>query len=268
MKLKLDLSQNNLICGDCKDWLPFIPSNSVDLIYIDPPFFSNKNYEVIWGNGFELRSFGDRWKGGIAHYTGWMRPHIIESHRVLKNTGSILLHCDWHANHHLRLLLDEVFGEKNFVNEIIWCYDVGGRSSRRFGRKHDTILFFSKTKKYFFNVEGAKSFGKKRKTGTHSKGGRLGKDENGRPYQDKIVKLTGKIYRYYLDENKIPEDWWSEINSIQSGDKERIGYKTQKPEALIERIIKACSSKNSIILDFFGGGAEQPKLPQILAAGL
>jgi len=124
--LKFDMTQNNVVCGDCKDWLPFIPSNSVDLIYIDPPFFSNKTYEIVWGNGFELRSFGDRWKGGINHYIGWMRDKIIEAHRVLKTTGSIFLHCDYHANHHLRILFDDIFGEKNFVNSIVWCYAGGG----------------------------------------------------------------------------------------------------------------------------------------------
>ena len=78
MRLKLNMKQNNLICGDCKDWLPFIPDNSIDLICIDPPFFSNRYYAVVWGNGFELASFEDRWRGGFAHYIGWMRPKILE----------------------------------------------------------------------------------------------------------------------------------------------------------------------------------------------
>ena len=120
-KLKFNLKTNSIVCGDCEEWLKFIPNNSIDLIYIDPPFFSNKNYEIVWGNGFEVRSFGDRWSGGIRHYIEWMRPKIKEAKRVLKDTGSILLHCDWHASHRLRCLLDDTFEENNFVNEIIWC---------------------------------------------------------------------------------------------------------------------------------------------------
>ena len=258
-KLKLDLSQNNVICGDCKDWLPFIPDNSIDLIYIDPPFFSNKNYEIVWGNGFELRSFGDRWKGGINHYIGWMRERLIHAHRALKPTGSILLHCDWHANHYLRILLDELFGYKNFINDFIWCYDVGGRSPKRFARKHDNILIYSKGKKYFFNREALKDYGTPRKTGKKSKGGKLGIDKDGRPYQDKKAK-SGKYYRYFLDEKKIPEDWSFEINSIQSGDNERIGYKTQKPEKLLKLLLSFFSNKNDKILDFFGGGGTTAKV--------
>ena len=102
-------------------------------------------------------------------------------------------------------MLDDVFDEKNFINEIIWCYDVGGRSDKRFARKHDNVFWYSKSRKYIFNKDKAKEFGKPRKTGTNSRGGRIGDDEDGRPYQDKIAK-NGKIYRYYLDENKIPED--------------------------------------------------------------
>ena len=200
-KLKIDMKQDNLLFGDCKDWLPFIPDNSVDLIYIDPPFFSKKNYEIIWGNGYERRCFEDRRKGEVNHYIGWMKDRLIEAHRVLKN-GSMLLHCDYHANHHLRLLLDELFGEHNFINEIIWCYDVGGRSSRRFGRKHDNIYFYSKVKNhYYFDAESAKEFGKPRKTGKESFGGIIKKDENGRLYHAKKAK-SGKYYYYFLDEKK------------------------------------------------------------------
>ena len=143
---KIDVTQNNVIWGDAKEWLPYIPSNSIDLIYIDPPFFSNKIYGVIWGNGYESRSFEDRWRGGVKHYTGWMRDKIIQAHRVLKPTGSILLHCDYHANHHLRMLLDEVFGENNFVNEIIWHYFMGGKAKKFYSRKHDNIYWYPKNK--------------------------------------------------------------------------------------------------------------------------
>ena len=118
-KITIDLYKNTIVCGDCCNeqgvgWLNAIPDNTIDLIYIDPPFFSNKNYEIVWGNGYEERSFEDRFKGGIEHYIAWMKPKIKEAKRVLKDTGSIFLHCDWHASHRLRCLLDDVFGEKKF----------------------------------------------------------------------------------------------------------------------------------------------------------
>ena len=131
-KLSIDVSKNNIMVGDCLDWLKEIPSKSVDMCYIDPPFFSNRNYEIIWGNGYELRSFGDRWKGGVKTYIVWMEERVKQIHRVLKDTGSIFLHCDWRASHRLRVMLDDVFGERNFVNEIIWCYKSGGASSKYF----------------------------------------------------------------------------------------------------------------------------------------
>ena len=244
MKIKLDLSQNNLICGDAKDWLPFIPSNSIDLIYIDPPFFSNKNYEIIWGNGFELRSFGDRWKGGINHYIGWMRPKIIEAHRVLKPTGSILLHCDKNANHHLRILLDEIFGENNFKNEIIWHYYNGSCNSKLFfGNKHDNIYFYSKGKINTFNIDKARV--------PHNEGSAWIKNKKKGKFNPKwgIPNPKGKKRD---DVFKIPT-----INNMA---KERIGYRTQKPEVLISILLEVLSNENDIILDFFGGGGTTAKV--------
>ena len=226
MKLKLDLTQNNLICGDCKDWLPFIPSNSVDLIYIDPPFFSNKNYEVIWGNGFELRSFGDRWKGGVNHYIGWMRPHIIEAHRVLKSTGSIMLHCDWRANYHLRCLLDEIFGIKNFQNEIIIHYIAVGlkAKSKKFHQNTETILYYNKKRgshiwnEIYLKYDDPKKYRKasKHKWNKKKKKAERLKDENGN-----IKYFTVKTYK---PDNLI------EVPALRG--KEKIGYKTQKPKVL------------------------------------
>lgn len=140
-KMKL----NTIYCGDCAQVLAYFPERSIDLIYIDPPFFSNKQYEIIWGNGYELRAFEDRWKGGIKNYIAWMEPKIRECYKVLKPTGSMYLHCDWHADAHLRLLMDRVFGENSFRNEIIWCYT--GASSpgqRQFPRKHDVVFWYSK----------------------------------------------------------------------------------------------------------------------------
>ncbi len=112
---------NQLILGDCLEVLQKIEPESIDLIYIDPPFFSNRNYEIVWGDKGEMRSFQDRWSGGIDQYIDWLKMRVLEMHRLLKPTGAMLLHCDWHANAYIRVkVLDEVFGSNNFRNEIIW----------------------------------------------------------------------------------------------------------------------------------------------------
>jgi len=128
----------------------------VDLVYLDPPFFSNRNYEVIWGDEAEVRSFLDRWSGGIEVYIDWMRDRILELHRVLAPTGSLYLHCDWHASHYLKTMIDEVFGYRNFQNEIVWYYRGGGVSKFRWGRRHDVLLYYTKSHKkgeWTFNVD-------------------------------------------------------------------------------------------------------------------
>ncbi len=109
-----------LYCNDNLERLAALPSESVDLVYLDPPFFSNRVYEVIWGDEAEVRSFEDRWEGGIQHYIDWMRDRVAELRRVLSPTGSLYLHCDPHASHYIKVMLDEVFGMKQFQNEIAW----------------------------------------------------------------------------------------------------------------------------------------------------
>ena len=247
--MKFNLEKNSLVFGDCKDWLQFIEPNSIDLICIDPPFFSNKNYEVIWGNGYEKRSFGDRFKGGVQHYVSWMRERLIEAHRVLKNTGSIVLHCDYHANHYLRLLLDELFGEENFRNEIIWHYKTSsGACNNGLIKNHDILYHYSKGKKSTFNqLKEAWPEKTLKKWQTDDKG---------------IYRMNnGK--KYYIDPlGKKIDDVWEFTFSSRS--KERIGYKTQKPEALYSRIIQCFSNKNDLVLDFFGGGGTTAKVSHIL----
>ncbi len=150
---------NAIYCGDGQKVLfNHFPEKSIDLIYVDPPFFSNRKYEIIWGDGYELRAFEDRWKGGIENYICWMKPKLEECHRVLKDTGSMYLHCDWHANAHIRIMLDAIFGEENFQNEIIWAYRTGGATQKRWSRKHDDIYFYTKTADYNFNPQKEKSY--------------------------------------------------------------------------------------------------------------
>jgi DNA modification methylase len=239
---------NQLILGDFLEVLKKMESDSIDLIYLDPPFFSNRNYEVLWGDEGEIRSFQDRWSGGIDHYIAWLKERVQEMHRVLKSTGSIFLHCDWHANAYIRVyILDKIFGEANFKNEIIWCYTAPANVQNRFPQKHDTIFFYAKSKHSYFNANSIKI-----------------------PYNQETVARTGRgagltglkvkgnaeeRHKNRLDKDgKVPEDYWIDIFRIQGNGKERIGYPTQKPEALIDRIIKSSSHENDVILDPFVGG--------------
>jgi len=149
---------NKLILGDNLEILKQLDSETVDLIYLDPPFFSNRTYEVIWGDSGEVRSFEDRFSGGIDHYISWLKERVIEMHRILKPTGSIFLHCDWHANAYIRVeILDKVFGTSNFRNEIIWkrttTHNDSKQGAKHFGRVYDTIFFYTKLYKDFkFNT--------------------------------------------------------------------------------------------------------------------
>ena len=255
-------SVNRLILGDNLVIMPQLENESVDLIYLDPPFFSNRQYEVIWGDAGEIRSFEDRWAGGIDHYIMWLKERVELMHRLLKKTGSIFLHCDWHANSHIRVyILEKIFGRKNFRNELIWCYNIGGKGKTGFAQKHDTVYWYSKSGRFTFNANEVSIPMTPHKQDRSGKnyGGKMGIDENGREYvekqgtRDKDGKY--KYYRYYLDEGKIPEDWWIDINAIQPSSSERIGYPTQKPKALLERIIKCASKEGDLILDpFMGGG--------------
>jgi len=175
--------------------------------------------------------------------------------RCLRNTGSIYLQCDFRLNSYIRILMDEIFGYSNLINEIIWCYSQGAKSKKRFGRKHDTIFWYGKN--FDIVIFNASDIKIEMKSGKESFGGRLETDDNGRQYRlvygTKDSTGNAKYYKYYLDEGKIPEDYWTDINSLQSGSKERLGYDTQKPKALLERIIKASSNEGDIVADFFMG---------------
>lgn len=146
-----DTETGILYCEDNLRQLAQFPAECVDLIYLDPPFFSNRNYEVIWGDEAEVRSFEDRWDGGINVYIDWMRNRMRALHRVLRTTGSLYLHCDPHASHYLKVMLDEVFGAANFRNEIVWRRTGAHSKTRRFSPIHDTILFYTKGDNYIWN---------------------------------------------------------------------------------------------------------------------
>jgi DNA modification methylase len=140
-----------LYCDENLTRLASFPAESVDLIYLDPPFFSNRVYEVIWGDEAEVRSFEDRWEGGIQHYIGWMRERVEQMHRVLKPTGSLYLHCDPHASHYLKIMLDEIFGAGMFQSEVVWKRTSSHNSAKRWGPIHDTIFFYGKSSECTWN---------------------------------------------------------------------------------------------------------------------
>lgn len=227
--------RNVIYCGDNLEWMRKMPDEFVDLIYADPPFFSNRHYEVIWNDGAEIRSFEDRWKGGIYHYVEWMRERCFQMRRILKPTGILYLHCDWHAGHYLKVMLDELFGMNNFRNEIVWCYAGGGIPRKDFPRKHDTIFRYTKSDEYFYEPVY-------------------------RPYtpgtlQRGRTKVKGKYAKRGLRPEGTPvNDWWTDVPKITSPtDPEKLGYPTQKPEALLERIIKTSSRPGDLVMDPFCG---------------
>ena len=226
-----------IYCGDNIDRLPQIPNESVDLIYIDPPFNSNRNYEVFWGETREKRAFEDRHESTQA-YIDYMRPRCVELARVLKKTGSFFYHCDWHACHYIKVMLDQIFGQSNFRNEIVWCYTgPGSPGMRQFMRKHDNIFWYSNGPTWTFNADDVR-IPHSEKTVENYKTGLSG---SGFDADDHKIHEKGKV----------PEDWWQ--MAIAPRGKEYLGYPTQKPIKLLDRIITASSNKNDVVLDAFCG---------------
>jgi hypothetical protein len=144
---------NAIFFGDNLHILRALPSNCIDLIYIDPPFFSGRNYNQIWGDDNEVRTFFDIWEDGLPSYLVWLNARLWEMRRVLKNTGSIYIHCDWHASHYIKCEMDKIFGYDNFRNEIVWHYKRWSAQSKQFQRHHDIVLFYSKSEQCKYNVQ-------------------------------------------------------------------------------------------------------------------
>jgi len=264
---------NKLILGDNLEILKTIASETIDLIYLDPPFFSNRNYEVIWGDAGEIRSFQDRWSGGIDQYIRWLRERVEQMYRILKPTGSMFLHCDWHANAYIRvLILDRIFGEDNFLNEIIWGYDTYlGRvdTLKHLPKKHDAIFVYTKSKKYCFNkiaqldnYEDTVDYKRWRKYFVNGnqiiEGQHPQTDLRFTQYRNKWIKdngrqpIEGEVI--YECKGEVITDNWTDIKAVDPKSRERIGYPTQKPEILLQRIIEMSSNEDDIVLDPFVGG--------------
>jgi len=273
---------NTLYYGDNLEILrKYIPDESVDLIYLDPPFNSNRAYNQIFKDKegkyppSQIKAFDDTWSwsdetekaldelkkteypaqlyrtlkafetamgsSDMMAYLVMMGIRLCELKRVLKNTGSIYLHCDPTASHYLKIIMDQIFGVKNYRNEIAWCYH-GATSPgmKHFAKKHDIIFWYSKSDSWIFNLEQIRL-----------------------PYAESTLERANHIIHrgawtkgevHLKEGGKFPEDWWEDIKAMQYiSPKERLGYPTQKPQALLERIIKASSNEGDIVLDPFCG---------------
>lgn len=245
-----ELEPNRLFWGDNLHIMRLLPSNSIDLIYIDPPFFSGRNYNVIFGDQNEVRSFADIWDGGMPGYRIWLNARLLEMKRLLKPTGAIYVHLDWHAAHYVKVEMDKIFEYDNFKNEIVWCYTGPSQTKTYYPRKHDVILFYTRGKEHVFNSDSIRVSYKKSNLAT-GKTSVIGKGS-----EETLIELDKR--------GKLPEDWWSDIATIGYKHSEIIGYPTQKPEALLERIIMASSNPGGIVADFFCGGGTTPAVAQRL----
>ena len=227
----------------------------IKLVYMDPPFMTGDRFfmrvrvgEDQWRRGrggMALETFSDRLTR--LEYLDMLRGVLTLCHRLLSDEGMIFVHIDYRAHPHVRLLLDELFGEDNLLNEIIWVYQSGGRSVRHFSRKHDVILFYRKTARYDFNIDAVKAIPAQPKP-NHM---RRHVDPDGRVYRS--IKANGRVYTYYDDEPVAPTDVWQDLSHLQQKDPERTGYDAQKPLALLDRIVRCASRPGEWVLDPFAG---------------
>ena len=241
------LEYNKAYFGDCLTLLSNLEDQKVDLIYLDPPFNTGR---ILTATNDKNISFNDKWYPNVIHqnildgaknitvlnniliilenllknneslltYCTYMSIRLYELHRVLKNTGSLYLHCDGNASHYLKIILDQIFGFDCFQNNVVWLYGLGGSSPKRWPKKHDDILFYTKSKEGYY-------------------------------FQASKIPATSNMMQGQL--KKAP-DWW-DIPAINNMSKERIGYPTQKPLALLKRIVESSSKEEDLVLDPFCG---------------
>jgi adenine specific DNA methylase Mod len=254
------LAMQALLTGDKSSNLEAL-RGKVDLIYIDPPFDSKADYRTkitLPGNEitqkpttFEQFGYSDLWQKGTVSYLEYMYPRLLLMRELLSDKGSIYVHIDWHVGHYIKILLDDIFGKENFRNEIVWKYTGSLQPKFDFARKHDIIFRYSKNNSVIFNPQFV-DYSEK----TIARFDNI--DENGRY---KLTYRDGKVYKTYMKEGKPIEDVWIEqINNdvldipiVMKNAKENVDYTTQKPEKLLERIIKASSNEGDLVCDFFGG---------------
>ena len=255
-------NHNLVLRGECLSACAYLKEKGmkVDLVYIDPPFASGADYakkvyirrnpkvaEAIEQaeteiDSEELRNFEEKMYGDVwdkERYLNWMYENLMAIKSVMSDTASIYVHLDWHIGHYVKILMDEIFGEDKFRNEIVWCYTGPTNQKNNFPRKHDLIFLYDKSEQYVFNSDSVR-IGFKKSTKTGGKTSLAGKQN------DSVLEELDK-------KGKIVEDWWIDIADLGKVHTQDVGYATQKPEALLERIIKASSNEGMLIADFFGG---------------
>jgi DNA modification methylase len=239
--------RDRIVCADAIDTAAAEADRSLDAIYIDPPFGTG---QVQVGRGHRYVDRADDPDAFVA----WLLPLLEHCQRSLAPTGSLFVHLDYRAVHYVKVALDRLFGRERFVNEIVWCYSVGGKSRRGFGRKHDTILWYARGADYAFYPDAIRV---PRRGGSHMRlvGG----------VQEKTDRKTGRIYRYPVAAGKVPEDWWTDVETLNHSDRERTGWPSQKPERLVERIIRAVTEPGDRVADYFSGSGTTAAVAQRLA---
>jgi site-specific DNA-methyltransferase (adenine-specific) len=231
-----------IVRAECLSYTQTLPDGSFPLIYLDPPFNTGKaqkrnRMRVVQDENGSRSGFGGKkyrseplesaaYPDAFEDFLGFLEPRLREAHRLLTPTGSLFVHLDYREVHYVKVLLDEIFGRKHFINEIIWAYDYGGRSRKRWPTKHDTILWYAKDPQaYTFNYEAI----------------------------DRIPYMTPRMVgpeKAAL--GKTPTDvWWQTI--VPTNAREKTGYPTQKPLKLLERVVKVHSNPGEVVLDFFAG---------------
>lgn len=261
-----ELEPNQLFFGDNLHVMRSLPSESIDLIYIDPPFFSQKTYNVLFGDQNELRSFKDIWEGGLNGYLVWLNARLYEMKRLLTKSGILVIHLDWHAAHYVKVELDRLFGYSSFMNEVIWHYSGWNRKLKTgFNRRHDNLLFYARElNKLTFHSYSRPWVNSDEYVYVRKQKIRI--DDDGREY---VLSDAGggKRVKRYLEEamaaGAFVDDVW-DLDKLNNSADEAIGYPTQKPEALIERVIKAGSAEGDVVADFFCGGGTTPTVAQKL----
>lgn len=270
---------NRLIWGDKSHVLPALLSefaDSIHLIYVDPPFMTGRDFHFQYrtgqGNGTRKTAqtsspqlaYSDKWHSNLDAYLQWLYETFILLHKLLAPTGSFYVHLDWRVVHYAKVLLDEVFGSSpkgngpGFKNEIIWHYQSGGHSHKHFARKHDTLLLYTKSAQYCFHGEriGERRGSQKR---NHMRK-QLGTDG----HTTWTIRSSGRIYTYSEETLMTPVDVWHDISHLHQKDPQRNGYATQKPTALLERILLASSEEQDLVLDCFCGSGVTPAVAEQL----
>jgi len=255
-----------LIAGNKSSVLPALLADfagTINLIYIDPPFMTGRSFTSGSQLGAQL-SYRDIWGNDLDSYLQWLYETFTQLYGLLAPTGSMYVHLDWRASHYARMLLNEIFGSSlqgngaGFKNEIIWHYQSGGRALKHYARKHDTILLYTKSERYCFHGEriGERRGSQKRNHMRKAVGsdGRI----------SWTIRSGGRVYSYDEDSLMSPTDVWSDIHHLHQRDPERTGYATQKPEALLRRIMLASSEEDDLVLDCCCGSGVTPVVAEQL----